>query len=80
MKLVFRWKNSVINFKDCRQLLNERDELVFKYRHKDKLNLSWLEATEATLNKNKDIDFGWFFIGSSIYFTKYYDYFTVWGT
>ena len=50
----------MINFKDRWLLLNERNELVFKCRHKSKFKLSWLGATEApTLDKNKDIDFYW---------------------
>ena len=31
---------SIINFKDRRLLLNERNELVFKSRHKSKFKLS----------------------------------------
>ena len=58
-------KISIINIKDCRRLLNERNELVFKCWHKSKFKLS-TEAptpTEApTLDKNKDIDFGWFLL------------------
>ena len=49
----------MINFKDRRLLLNERNEFVFKYRQKGKFELSCLGATEAhTLDKNRDIDFG----------------------
>ena len=33
-------KISIIDFKDRRQLLNERNELVFKCRHKSKFKLS----------------------------------------
>ena len=36
---------------------------MFECRHKSKFNSSWLGATEApTLDKNKDIDFGWFLL------------------
>ena len=42
-------------------MLNERNELVFKCRHKSKFKLSWLGVIEGpTLDKNKDIDLGWF--------------------
>ena len=62
-------KFSKIYFKDCRLLLNEPDELVFKCKHKSQFKLSWLEATEApTLDKNKDIDFGWFLLEISLLF------------
>ena len=45
-------KISVINFKYHGLLLNERNELVFKCRHKSKFRLSWLGANEApTLDK-----------------------------
>ena len=66
-------KISIINFKDCRQLLNECNKLVSNCRHKSKFKLSWLGATETpTLDKNKDIDFGWFLIGNNnIYFSNY---------
>ena len=54
-------KNSIINFKDRRLLLDECNEHGFKCRHKSKFKLSWLGATEtSTRDKNKDIDFGWF--------------------
>ena len=33
-------KISIINFKDCKLLLNERNKLVFKCRHKSKFKLS----------------------------------------
>ena len=33
-------KIGIINFKDRRQLLNGRNELVFKCRHEDKFRLS----------------------------------------
>ena len=56
-------KISIIDFKDRRLLLNERNELVFKYRHKSKFNLFWLGATVAsTLNYYRDIDIGWFLL------------------
>ena len=56
-------KITLINFKDCKLLLNEHNKLVFKCRHKSKFKLFWLGATEApTLPKNKDIDFGWFLL------------------
>ena len=58
-------KISKINSKDRRLLLNERNELVFKCRHKSKFKLSWLGATEApTLGNSKDIDEG-NFIGNN---------------
>ncbi len=31
---------SIVNFKDRRRLLNERNELVFKHRHKSTFKLS----------------------------------------
>ena len=50
-------KISIINFRDRRQQLKERNELVFKYRHKGKFKLSWLGATEAPIFGNsKDSD------------------------
>ena len=53
-------KVSIINFKHHRQLLNERNELVFKCKRKSKFKLSWVVTTEApTQDKKKDIDFGW---------------------
>ena len=56
-------KISIINFKDRRLLLNERNELVFQCRHKGKFKLSWCGTTKApTLDKNRDIDFGWFLL------------------
>ena len=56
-------KISVINFKNRRLLLNERNELVFKCRHKSKFKLSWLGATEApTLDNSRDIDAEWFLL------------------
>ena len=56
-------KISIINFKDHRLLLIERNELVFKCRHKSKFRSSWLGATEApTLDNNKDTDAGWFLL------------------
>ena len=56
-------KISIINFKDRRQLLNERIELVFKRRHKSKFKLFWLEATEApTQDNSRNIDTGWFLL------------------
>ena len=61
--LCFDEKISIINFKDRRLLLNECNELVFKYRNKNKFNLSWLGASKApTQDKTKDIDFGWFLL------------------
>ena len=63
VNLYINEKISIINFKDHRLLLNERNELVFKWRHKVKFKLSWLGATKApTLDKNRDIDFGWFLL------------------
>ena len=51
-------KISIINFKNRRLLLNERNELVFKC--KGKFKLSWLGTTEApVLDKIRDIHFGW---------------------
>ena len=44
---MYRWKIWIINFNDCRLLSNERNELVFKCRHKSKFRLFWLGATEA---------------------------------
>ena len=69
-------KISIINSKDCRLLLNGCNEIVFKCRHKSKFKLFWLGATEVpTLDENKDIDFGWFFIGNNnIYFSNYLYY------
>ena len=53
-------KISIINFKDRILLLNERYELVFKFRHKSKFKLSWMRATVApTLDNSWDIDAGW---------------------
>ena len=50
-------KISIINFWDRRLLLNERNELVFKCRHKGKFKLTWLKATEAPiLSNSKDSD------------------------
>ena len=43
-------KISIINFRDCRLLLNERNELVFKCRYKGKFKSSWLRATEAPIS------------------------------
>ena len=63
MLLVYRGKISIIYFKDHRLLLNEPNELVFKCRHKSKLKLSWLGATEApTQDNSRDIDSGWFLL------------------
>ena len=56
-------KISIINFKDRKLLLNECNELLFKCKHKSKFKF-WFGATEApTLDKKKDIDFGWFLLG-----------------
>ena len=52
-------KISILNFKDSGLLLNERNKLVFKCRHKGKFRLSWLGAAEAsTLGNSRDIDAG----------------------
>ena len=40
-------KISIINFKNRKLLLNERNELMFKCRHSGKFKLSWLRATET---------------------------------
>ena len=40
-------KISIINFKNQELLLNETNELVFKCRHRGKLKLSCLRATET---------------------------------
>ena len=59
------------NFNDRRLPLNERNELVFKCWHKSKFKLFWLGATESpTLDNNRDIDAGWFFIRNNIYFSS----------
>ena len=72
MQLVYRWKNSIINFKDRRLLLNERNKLVFKCRHKSKLELNWVTTAETpTLDNSKGTDVGWFFIGNDIHFSSY---------
>ena len=56
-------KNSIFNLKDCRQLLNELNELVFKCGHKSKFRLSWLGITKASaLDNSRDIDAGWFLL------------------
>ena len=56
-------KISMINFKDRKLLLNEANELVFECRHENKFKSSSLGSTVApTLNKNKDIDSGWFLL------------------
>ena len=39
-------KISIINFKNRKLRLNERNELVFKCRHRGNFKLSWLSATE----------------------------------
>ena len=53
-------KISIINFKDHRRLLNASNELVFKCRREGKFRLSWLEATETSIqDKNGDIEFEW---------------------
>ena len=44
-------KNSIINFKNRKLLLNERNELVFKSRHRGKFKLSWLRTTGKPVNK-----------------------------
>ena len=42
-------------------MLNERNELMFKCKHKSKFKLFWVGAFKApTLDRNKEIDFGWF--------------------
>ena len=56
-------KISMINFKDHEQRLNERNEFVFKCRHKGKFELSWLGATKAlTLGNSRNISAGWFLL------------------
>ena len=42
-------KISIINFRNRRLLLNERNALVFKCRHLGKFKLSWLRATETPI-------------------------------
>ena len=42
-------KISIINFKNRKLLLNERNELVFKCRHRGKFKLSRLRATETPI-------------------------------
>ena len=44
---VYMKRISIINFKDRRLLLNERNAFLFKCRHKSKFELSWMGATEA---------------------------------
>ena len=44
-------KISIINFKNRKLLLNERNELVFKCRHRGKFKLSWLRTTETPVPK-----------------------------
>ena len=34
-------KISIINYKETRRLLNKRNELIFKYRHKNRFKLTW---------------------------------------
>ena len=56
-------KISITNLKDYGLLLNERDVLVFKCRHKSNFTLPRLEATEVpTLSNSRDIDAGWFLL------------------
>ena len=43
-------KISIINFRDRRLLLNEQNELVFKYRRRGKIKLSWPGATEDPIS------------------------------
>ena len=52
-------KISMINFRDRRLLLNEQNELMFKYRYKGKFKLPWLAPI---LGNSMDIDEG-IFIG-----------------
>ena len=54
-------KISMINFKDPRQLLNRRSELIFKCRHKSKFKLTWSKVIEGYSSDKKtvDMDFGW---------------------
>ena len=56
-------KISIINFKDHRLLLNERNKLLFKWWHKNKNLIIAMEVGHEahTLDKNKDIDFEWFY-------------------
>ena len=62
-KLCIDEKISIINFKDCGLLLNERNELVFKCRHTGKFRLSWLGATEApTQSNSRETDARWFLL------------------
>ena len=50
-------KINIINFKDRRLLLTERNVLVFKSRHKGKLRLSGLGATDGpTLGNSRVIE------------------------
>ena len=56
-------KISIINLKDLRLLLNERNELLFKCRHRGKFELFGLGTTEApNLDNRKDIDVEWFLL------------------
>ena len=48
-------KIKMINFKDHWLLLNERNEIVFKCRHKSKFKLSCLGTTEPPTLDNKGI-------------------------
>ena len=51
------------NLKSRRLLLNERNEIVFKYRHKINFELSWLGATETlSLENSRDIVAEWFLL------------------
>ena len=60
---MYHRKVSIVNFKDHRLLLNERNELAFKCRHKSRFKSSCLGATKAsTQDKNKDIDFEWYLL------------------
>ena len=66
-------KNSIINFKDRRLLLNESNELVFKCRHKSKFKLPWLVDHRSPYSKKLQRYWYWMiFIGNNnIYFSSY---------
>ena len=62
-KLCIDEKISKINFKNCKLMLNERNELVFKCRHKGRFKLSRLGDIEVpTMDKNGDIHLGCHFL------------------
>ena len=49
--LCFDEKVGIINFKNWKLLLNEKNELVFKCRHRGKFKLSWLRTTGTPIRK-----------------------------